>query len=146
MSLAILLINDLFLKLFFPSSFIVGKLSDIFGLIAFYIFLRAILRIPYKAVMSFVILAFIFWKSELSRGLIDRWNSLEIIFYSRVVDYSDLFALLSLPFVEQYLKNLRETRFSSARLPTSCRLFFCLVAFAATPAPIPDELQQIMKE
>lgn len=95
-SLLLLLLNDISLKYEFHNG-LTGKLSDFTGLFVFALFL--IVLIPqYKIyVLVFCRLFFTWWKSVLSTPFIDAWNDLMPIPIDRVIDYSDLSALLVLP-------------------------------------------------
>lgn len=95
-SLFLLLLNDISLKYEFHNG-LTGKLSDFTGLFVFALFL--IVLIPqYKIpVLVFSGLFFTWWKSVLSTPFIDAWNDVMPIPIDRVIDYSDLSALLVLP-------------------------------------------------
>lgn len=95
-SLFVLLLNDISLKYEFHNG-LTGKLSDFTGLFVFALFF--IVLIPnYKIhVLIFCGLFFIWWKSVLSSSFINVWNNLMPIPIERVIDYSDLSALLVLP-------------------------------------------------
>ncbi len=114
-SLFLLLLNDISLKYEFHNG-LTGKLSDFTGLFVFALFL--IVLIPhYKIyVLVFCGLFFIWWKSILSTPFIDAWNDLMPILIDRVIDYSDLSALLVLPLAfivsnKQYDPVIRYRRF-----------------------------------
>lgn len=96
LGLFLLLLNDFFLKYQFHN-FLTGKLSDFAGLFIFPLFFAAFL--PKRKVEIYFLtgVLFIFWKSPVSQGLIDFWNSLKIFRIGRVVDFTDLFALFVLP-------------------------------------------------
>ena len=96
--LAILLLNDFVLKAAFPG-FITGKLSDFAGLFAFAYFLAVLIPAHQKLIIGAVAGFFIYWKSPLSNGLLEAYNSLALPDLVRVVDYADLSALAVLPFV-----------------------------------------------
>ncbi|QCK15583.1 hypothetical protein DCC35_12910 [Mangrovivirga cuniculi] len=97
-----MLLNDLYLKYEY-SNFWTGKFSDLSGLFLFPYFLSS-LRIKWtKEIYIGTAILFIFWKSELSQHIID-WFQQNGIGVSRIVDYSDLFALLILPFSYIYFK------------------------------------------
>jgi len=95
-ALFILLLNDFFLKELYNNWF-TGKLSDFTGLFVFAIFWSVIFP-KYKKVIFFLTsIAFVFWKSHFSKFFINFWNSLEILQIYRVIDYTDLIALIILP-------------------------------------------------
>jgi hypothetical protein len=95
-SLAVLLLNDFFFKSAFHNE-LTGKLSDVAGLFAFAIFLFAFLPAYKKHIIIFCVLFFCWWKSPLSNSFIQFANAQLSLPLHRVVDYTDLFALLILP-------------------------------------------------
>ena len=97
-SLVLLLVNDLYLKYEFHNWF-TGKLSDFAGLLVFATFL--IVFFPFRKKMTLVACALFFcwWKSSLSNSFIWLLNDNLSLLLQRVVDYTDFFALLVLPFV-----------------------------------------------
>ena len=74
-----------------------GKLSDFTGLFVFALFLIAFVPKFKIHVLIGCGLFFIWWKSVLSSSFINAWNDSMPIPIERVVDYSDLSALLVLP-------------------------------------------------
>ena len=95
-SLLLLAINDWYLKGAY-ANMLTGKLSDIAGLIAFTLFLFHFFPGRKKAVLTGVILFFAWWKSPLSSPVIFFLNGQWHIPVQRVIDYTDLLALLPLP-------------------------------------------------
>ncbi len=95
--LLVLFVNDTFLKYEF-SNFITGKLSDFAGLFIFPLFIYSFF--PKRKIPIYIItcIGFILWKSPVSDSFIYYWNSFSFYQIGRVVDYTDLFALLILPF------------------------------------------------
>jgi hypothetical protein len=105
--LIVLLINDHYLKLEF-SNYLTGKLSDFVGVLIIPMFLTFIFP-KWKKTNTFLTgLFFVFWKSTYSQPLIDLYNQITFIEITRVVDYSDLIALLCLPISYLLLKKLNE--------------------------------------
>ena len=100
--LAILLFNDFILKAEF-GNLLTGKLSDFAGLFIFPIFWVALFPKHKTTIYCTVAIFFIFWKSPYSQPVIDSWNAITGLNYSRVVDYTDLLALLMLPLSYQYI-------------------------------------------
>ncbi|MCW3083718.1 MAG: hypothetical protein JWP12_1084 [Bacteroidetes bacterium] len=100
-ALALLLLNDFIFKTTFHNWF-TGKLSDVAGLFIFPIFWTAFFPKQKKTIYFFTALIFIFWKSPFSQFLINDWNALNLLSIYRVIDYSDLIALLILPFSFQH--------------------------------------------
>lgn len=95
-SLVFLLLNDFFFKYQFHNWF-TGKLSDFTGLFILTVFFIAFLPSEKKNIIVISGLLFSWWKSSLSDNFIDFVNYLHIP-CKRVVDYTDLLALLVLPF------------------------------------------------
>lgn len=95
-SLALLLANDLYLKLEYPG-LITGKLSDVSGIflvtyLSIGLFPRA--KLPLSAAVAVL---FVVWKLPVSQWAIDTINSNISVRIGRVVDYSDLLALAAIP-------------------------------------------------
>jgi hypothetical protein len=127
--LVLLLLNDFFFKEFY-GNWITGKLSDFTGLFIYPIFWTVLFPKHKTHVFWITGILFIFWKSTYSQPFIDHWNSFDLLTISRVVDYSDLFALLVLPFafrIESRLDELPKTRLNPI-IPLLVSTF----AFAAT--------------
>ena len=100
-SLCILFLNDFILKDLYPG-LITGKLSDFAGLIVFTTFIYFLIGKWKKHIFLVSALLFIFWKSSLSTGIIEFSNSLLPLTIGRVIDYTDLIALLILPITYFY--------------------------------------------
>jgi hypothetical protein len=128
-ALVILLFNDFFLKSHFYN-FITGKLSDITGLFIFPLFWIAFFPKYRKQICIFTALFFIFWKSELSQVIINSWNALSLFNISRVVDYTDLFALPVIFFSYRY--SLKEKHFYLPRIAVVPIAVLAFIAFCAT--------------
>ena len=93
--LGILLLNDLYLKGQYHN-WLTGKLSDICGLLVFASFWSAIFPDKKQIVYFSTALLFIVWKSPYSQLLIDFFSQTFFPIH-RVIDITDLFALLFLP-------------------------------------------------
>ncbi|HEX6903801.1 MAG TPA: hypothetical protein VF789_29090 [Thermoanaerobaculia bacterium] len=132
-SVLLLLINDFVLKPQIGNA-LTGKLSDFAGLFAFPFFFAAFFagyRVPiYVGTAA----AFILWKSPLSGPWIDAWNSVSTFQVARVVDLSDLLALVVLPLSYWFAVNHR--RVAARSLATLAIATVSLFAFAATSRPI----------
>lgn len=91
-----LIANDWWLKAAYPGG-ITGKLSDFAGIAL--VSLMAFSAIPQRKWLLCLLIsvAFLWWKSPLSDSMIQLVNSLNILRIGRVIDYSDLSALLVLP-------------------------------------------------
>lgn len=94
--LILLLINDHFLKDIY-GNWLTGKLSDFAGILILPLFLKCLLPISTRKAALVTFLCFLFWKSPLSQPMIDAVNSLGIVHWARVVDYTDYLAFLMLP-------------------------------------------------
>lgn len=94
--LILLLINDHVLKYSNPN-FITGKLSDFIGLFLFGLFVITLIQKKQKLILILTGILFIYWKSELSEGLIKNLNILIPININRTVDYTDLVSIIILP-------------------------------------------------
>lgn len=101
--LALLLFNDFYFKAEFHNWF-TGKLSDFSGLFVFVLFFQGLFPKRKLNVYLFTGLGFIFWKSNYSQGFIE-WFSQTFYVIHRVVDYTDLMALLALPLAYFYKPN-----------------------------------------
>lgn len=100
-ALFLLLTNDLLLKEKFPC-LITGKLSDFAGLFIFPLFISNFIP-KYKNNIYFTTaLFFILWKSEYSEPFFILWNTYLPYYIHRTIDYTDLFALIILPFSYYY--------------------------------------------
>jgi len=126
--LALLLINDHVLKQTF-NNWVTGKLSDIAGLFIFPIFFSAFIPKYKKHIYWITALGFIWWKSPLSEGFIALWNSSPLFNISRVVDLTDLFALLILPVSFFYLRSFKEKKITLSPVPL---IVLSSIAFFAT--------------
>jgi len=103
----LLLVNDQVLKFIYPN-FITGKLSDICGIIIFPFFLAFIFpKLKQNSVYAALII-FVFWKSEYSQDLINFYNEYSFIESTRIIDYSDLFVVVLLPFPYYIIKNINK--------------------------------------
>ncbi len=95
-SLALLLLNDFWWKAAFPGWF-TGKLSDVAGIAVVAMPLLALAPHRCARVYALIATGFAFWKSPLSQPVIDALNVFLPYQIGRVVDYTDLVALLILP-------------------------------------------------
>jgi hypothetical protein len=102
--LVILLTNDFILKPLFHN-FLTGKLSDFVGLFIFPYFLSIFFKRHSKIIYLLTGFLFVIWKSSISNSFILWWNDNIFFQINRVVDYTDLVALIVLPFSYYYLTN-----------------------------------------
>ena len=117
-ALFLLVLNDHVLKSAFPG-FVTGKLSDFAGVFAFAAFFASAMPRRAAAICVATGALFIWWKSPLSQAVV---NALGV---SRVVDWTDLAALIVLPFAYRM----------AVRKPIEWRpsiVWVSLFAFAAT--------------
>lgn len=101
LSLAVLLLNDFFLKDLFHN-WLTGKISDFAGLFLFCLFWISLFPKFRKQATILTALLFIIWKSPFSQPFIDLWNGFALFSIGRVVDYSDLTALIVIPLAYRY--------------------------------------------
>lgn len=131
-----LLMNDLLLKYTF-GGFITGKLSDMAGLFIFPFFWSSFFARHKLKIYLLTALIFLFWKIPLSTSLIHWMNHALGTGFGRVVDYTDLAALLILPFSYLYFTSRLAT---SHNIGNSSAISILIVvitffAFAATTLP-----------
>ena len=104
LALALLLINDYFLKFYFHNS-LTGKLSDFAGLFIFPLFWSVVFYKRRNLIYFATVLFFVFWKSQYSNYAILVFNSFGFYKLYRTVDLSDLLALVIVPVSYYYLYN-----------------------------------------
>jgi hypothetical protein len=127
--LGLLLLNDFLLKTTFHNWF-TGKLSDFAGLFVFPLFFAAFFPTQKKWIYVFTAIGFVFWKSEFSQPFITLWNTQQYYHLDRVVDYTDLIALLVLPVSFLYVRQAHPREVKPLLVYVSCVI--AVVAFAAT--------------
>lgn len=104
-SLILLVLNDHLFKYQFHN-FLTGKISDFAGLLCFVLFWIGLFHNYQKVALLAIGIAFIFWKSEFSSGLINWINQNDLLHFNRVIDYGDLWALTVLPYAHFYHKRI----------------------------------------
>lgn len=104
--LFLLLLNDFYLKEEFHN-FLTGKLSDFAGLFVFPFFFAAFFNKKSKAIYLLTFVGFIFWKSPFANYFIETFNSLMFFNINRIIDYTDLIALLILPLSYLYFQTCK---------------------------------------
>ncbi|HET7464918.1 MAG TPA: hypothetical protein VFJ82_26985 [Longimicrobium sp.] len=140
-SLALLLANDFALKPAYHNA-LTGKLSDVAGLFVFVVFWCAVFPRARTAVAVLTAIGFVFWKSPAAQPLIDAWNALGLLPVRRVVDATDLAALLVVPSAWAYRpRPAHPTRLRRLLAPVAAAA--CIFAFGATSTlahvvPIPE--------
>lgn len=102
--LTLLLSNDWWLKAASPG-LITGKLSDFAGIAVVALLLFAAYPRRSVIVSLSISLTFLWWKSPASHWAIQTFNHLGLYQIGREQDYSDLFALLIIPFCLPVAKN-----------------------------------------
>lgn len=127
---ALLLLNDFYLKYEY-GNFLTGKISDFAGLFVFPYFLSSIQIKRQKAIYFTTFLLFIFWKSTFSQEIIE-WFQAVGIGTNRVVDYSDLVALIVLPFSYQYFQVQLAKEFKVSKALIIPLFIISMFAFWAT--------------
>lgn len=134
-SILILLLNDFYLKAELHNWF-TGKLSDFAGLFAFSLFFLSFFDKSRKLVLTIIGVLFLLWKSHLSEGFIEFWNSFAPFNIARIVDYTDLLALIVLPFANVYA--VKERGLSNVKVPKMVAFSVAIFAFMATSQPYDD--------
>ncbi len=135
-ALSALLLNDWVLKPIYHNA-LTGKLSDFAGLFAFAFFWSALFPKKYKLVHLLSVVLFYWWKSSYAQGFIDTLNHLQIPI-QRVVDYSDYWALLSIPASYFTLQKVQWT--PRPVLFNSALMLISLFSFIATTLPPPQRV------
>jgi hypothetical protein len=139
-ALAMLLLNDFWLKAQFPG-LVTGKLSDVAGIVMIALPLHALLPHQARAIYLGMAATFLWWKSPLSESFIAFANDVLPYTIGRVVDYSDLLALLVLP---ACARATRDTAREPGRLrraltiPVAALAVFATAATSMPPAPSVD--------
>ena len=131
--LIVLLLNDFFLKNIFHN-FLTGKLSDFAGLFIFPFFVSIFLPKP-KVIYFIVGCLFTFWKLESSQFLIDRFIDSTNLGIHRIVDATDLFALLILPISYHYFKHKSTVLYQNKFIFSIFISIISLFSFCSTTLP-----------
>lgn len=106
-SLILLIVNDFLLKPTY-SNWLTGKLSDFAGVIVLALLLACLFpRLSGKAALIPAAI-FIWWKSPLATPVIMWCNATLNLPLHRTIDYTDLIALLVLPFTWLYIEKMVE--------------------------------------
>ena len=100
--LSVLLLNDFLFKGIY-GNWLTGKLSDFAGLFIFPLFWAALFPRYKKSIFLSTAILFIWWKSPLSSSFILFCQETLNYHINRVIDYSDLMALLIIPAAYYYL-------------------------------------------
>lgn len=132
--LALLLLNDFYFKGEYHN-WLTGKLSDVCGLYVFVSFWTAIFPDRKRAVYLTTAFLFTVWKSPYSQGFIDFFSE-DLYTITRIVDFSDLAALLVLPLGFFYVPS-HSVKISLNPLPIA---FLTVISFCATSIPQPTQV------
>jgi len=105
-ALCLLLLNDLYLKRHY-GGLLTGKLSDFSGV--FLVSLTFLVALPGRPYLigSLVSALFFWWKSPMSEGFIEHVQAAGGTVFGRVVDYSDLAALATVPMAHRVAQRIR---------------------------------------
>ncbi len=133
--LAVLVTNDLLLKALFHN-WLTGKLSDVAGVFLLAAFGTALLPGARTLVHVATAVLFVLFKSPLVQPVIDAVNELGIMQFARVVDYSDIGALVVLPSSWWWTGRMR--RPGLGRAPAWAAGAMAVLAFVATSRIEPD--------
>ncbi len=129
-AVSLLIVNDLYLKAAY-SNWITGKLSDFSGIFfVSLLLLSAFPRTVYRTA-GLIALGFALWKSPLSQPLIDFFRSLGIARIGRVVDYSDLVALMLIPAAHLVASNIQRFQVTGATVRNVLSVPILALTFAA---------------
>ena len=132
-----LLLNDHYLKYEF-SSWATGKLSDFVGIIIFPLLLAFVFpKLKQQATLISAIL-FAFWKSPFSQDLIDLYNRFSFIQTSRIIDFTDLYVLILLPFSHFIIKRIDTLDFLKINKVNPLLILFPTVLALMATAPPPN--------
>ena len=104
-----LLLNDRIWKYEY-SNWLTGKLSDIVGIVALPIFIAIVIPQTKEYITYVVGLLFLLWKLPIINTLIELFNSFNLFQISRTIDYNDLFVLLLIPIIHEFLINYQIER------------------------------------
>ncbi len=132
--LILTVINDFYLKSEYPG-LITGKISDFTGLFIFPITLWVIIGRNKSLIFIGSALAFVFWKSPFSQPFIDLWNNAPFFNIGRVVDYTDLIALVSIWFAHRHKPSMEWSKLMAKPIKYSM-LFVALIVIVACEASI----------
>lgn len=134
LSLSVLICNDFFWEAHYHN-WLTGKLSDVAGLVVLPVFMMTFFPKQKKEILLFTALFFSWWKFPFSETSIHFINQIFSLPVSRVVDYTDLFALPAL-FAAGAIKPVSLSFNRQAALCMQCSLGALTVfALCATSMP-----------
>jgi hypothetical protein len=135
-SLAILLINDYYLKATY-SNWLTGKLSDFAGIFLVSLVLFALMPSRIRVCGCIVTTLFALWKSPVVEPFVDFVRASGITNFGRVVDYTDLIALIMVPLAAFVSKTWKPAKPIRPRLQSAFALpAITLFVFAVTGTSI----------
>lgn len=143
-ALTILLFNDFWLKSLFPG-LITGKLSDVAGIAMIALPLLAVFPTRARTIYLAIGAAFLWWKSPQSAPFIAFANEVLPYRIGRVVDYSDLLALLVLPLCSLATRDARAESSRLRRVLTIPIVAVAVFATAATSMPPAPQVQIMIR-
>jgi len=133
-SLALLLANDWYLKAAY-GNWLTGKLSDFAGILLLALIAIALLPRHRWALAAGICVAFAWWKSPLAQPFIDFLHGVGLTRVNRVVDYTDLAALIMVPLAWRLVARRRYAGFKPhvVRLIAAVPMMaLCLISMTAT--------------
>lgn len=144
--LLLLAANDHYLKGTYGTWW-TGKASDFAGVLILPLFLKYLTGWRNGVVVGLTVLFFTWFKSPLSEGFLGALNALEVLHFSRVVDYTDLLAFSVLPLSWYVLRYPERFGFAKGLLfhryvASYAVLPLCLLLFVATSVDEPFPLTQ----
>jgi len=147
LSAILLILNDHILKYEYPG-FVTGKLSDIAGVFLVTLLLRTLFKKQVYLSSLFIILLFVYWKSPYSEGLLIFLNENIPLNFVRTIDYTDLFALLVIPFSHYVYRfrshfELKKKTLHIFKLPMLCMLGLSIMG---TSVMLPHHKYAIQKK
>ncbi len=138
----ILAVNDHFWKDTYHN-WLTGKISDLAGLIVLPVFIAFLFPKLTKWSCQISALFFIYWKTELSNGLIELLNQNGIFSFKRIIDFTDFIALMILP-ISWLLINPQYQK--STRTNTIGTSFLVLITFLTLTATSIRPIQTLEPE
>jgi hypothetical protein len=132
-NLVLLSLNDFIFKCEFHN-WLTGKLSDFSGLFVFAVFFISFFPSSRKRIVLLVALFFCWWKSSWSEPLIAFVNTTLQIPINRVVDYTDIYALIVLP-LALHLRPVEYRKTVLRQFLAGIIAFIAFTAFTATSLP-----------
>jgi len=131
-ALAILVANDLWWKAAY-GNWLTGKLSDFAGLFVVVVLFAAFRPTSERAIAVTTAVAFALWKSPAAQPVIDAWNTIAPYRIARVVDYSDLLALVMIPVARQYVLVARPLAPAAVRYPVVALAMLAILGTSKAP-------------